>query len=191
MRKPVSDFRFAAGFSGVSRRRLLQFGGALAVSLCPVAQAYAAKAQERELALHNLHTGERLSRVYWAEGSYVGESLADINLILRDWRTDDVHPIEPALLDYLHALRDAMQSDEPFDVISGYRSPKTNAKLAAASNGVAKKSLHMRGMAIDVHLPGRDLAALRDAAWEVQRGGVGFYPKSGFIHVDIGRVRRW
>ena len=146
---------------------------------------------EREISFHNLHTGETLTRTYWAAGAYGPEALTEIDAILRDWRTGDVHPMEPELLDFLHDLRLAMDSSEPFHVISGYRSPKTNAKLAAASSGVAKKSLHMRGMAIDVSLPGRELADLRQAAIGLQRGGVGFYPKSGFIHVDIGRVRSW
>lgn len=175
----------------LSRRRLLQVGGALALTLCPLAQAQAARSQERALALHNVHTGEHLHRIYWAAGDYIPESLAEIDLVLRDWRTDDVHPMEPSLLDLLNKLHGVMDSDQAFEVISGYRSPKTNAKLAAASSGVAKKSLHMRGMAIDVNLPGRQLSDLRDAAWKLQQGGVGYYQKSGFVHVDIGRVRRW
>lgn len=175
----------------VSRRGLLQFGGALALTLTPLARAEAAKLFEREISFHNLHTGESLTRTYWAAGAYVPEAMTEIDSILRDWRTGDVHPMEPGLLDFLHDLRHAMGSDKPFNVISGYRSPKTNAKLASASSGVAKKSLHMRGMAIDVALPGRELADLRQTAIKLQRGGVGFYPKSGFIHVDIGRVRNW
>lgn len=175
----------------VSRRGLLQFGGALALSLTPLARAEAAKSLERSISFHNLHTGENLTRTYWAAGTYVPESLTEIDAILRDWRTGDVHPMEPQLLDFLHDLRQAMDSNEAFHVISGYRSPKTNAKLASASNGVAKKSLHMRGMAIDVSLPKRELADLRQTAIGMQRGGVGFYPKSGFIHVDIGGVRNW
>lgn len=175
----------------VSRRGLLQFGGALALTLTPLARAEAAKLFERSISFHNLHTGENLTRTYWAAGAYIPEALTEIDTILRDWRTGDVHPMEPGLLDFLHDLRHAMGSDKPFNVISGYRSPKTNAKLASASSGVAKKSLHMRGMAIDVALPGRDLADLRQTAINLQRGGVGFYPKSGFIHVDIGRVRNW
>ncbi len=163
----------------------------MALTLCPLARARAARSQERAIALHNIHTGERLNRVYWAAGDYIPDSLAEIDLVLRDWRTDEVHPMEPGLLDLLNKLHGVMGSDKPFEVISGYRSPKTNAKLATASGGVAKKSLHMRGMAIDINLPGRKLSDLRDAAWKLQQGGVGYYQKSGFIHVDIGRVRRW
>lgn len=189
--KGARDLSTGAKIHALSRRRLLQFGGGLALTLCPLARAQAAQSQERLLALHNIHTGERLQRVYWAAGDYIPDSLAEIDLVLRDWRTDDVHPMEPQLLDLLHQLHGVMGSDEPFEVISGYRSPKTNATLASASSGVAKKSLHMRGMAIDIHLPGRRLADLRDAAWGLQQGGVGYYQKSGFIHLDIGRVRRW
>ena len=163
----------------------------MALTLCPLAQARAARSKERTLALHNIHTGEQLKRVYWAAGDYIPDSLAEIDVVLRDWRTDDIYPMEPRLLDLLYKLRGVMDAQVPFEVISGYRSPKTNAMLAAASSGVAKKSLHMRGMAIDINLPGRRLTDLRDAAWRLQQGGVGYYQKGGFVHVDIGRVRRW
>ena len=176
----------------VSRRRILHFGGALALGTAvPFGTASAAKSVEHSVAFHNIHTGERLSRVYKVGDKYVPEALLEINAILRDWRTDEVHPMKPKLLDMLSDLRRSMGSDEAFDVISGYRSPKTNASLASKSNGVAKRSLHMRGMAIDVALPGRDLKKLREAALALKAGGVGYYPKSGFIHVDIGRVRFW
>ncbi len=145
----------------------------------------------RELAFKNLHTGETLQSVYWADGGYRPEALREINHLLRDWRTGEVAEMDADLLDLLHDLRRSLDSRAPFQVISGYRSPKTNAKLAANSNGVAKKSLHMRGMAVDIALPDRDLVGLRETAWALQRGGVGYYGKSGFVHVDTGRVRRW
>lgn len=186
--------REACACGGSRRDFLAGLAGATALGLAgglifkPTA-AFAGR--PRELAFHNLHTGETLQEVYWADGDYHREGLQRIDHILRDWRTGDVERMDPALLDLLYSLRATVDSRAPFHVISGYRSPKTNAKLASKSSGVARKSFHMRGMAIDVALPDRDLVALRDAAWGMQRGGVGYYAKSGFIHVDTGRVRRW
>ena len=145
----------------------------------------------RTIAFHNLHTGEHLETTYWAEGNYITPALKHIDHVLRDFRTGDVARIDPRLLDLLHVLRSKMESSEPFHVISGYRSPKTNDTLAQQSNGVAKKSLHMKGMAADVRLPGRALSGLKDAAASLKLGGVGYYPSSDFIHVDVGRVRYW
>ena len=176
----------------LSRRRVLSLGTPLFLScgLLPTL-AQAAINPERKLSFLNLHTGETVETVYHADGQYVAEGLADIDHILRDWRTGEAAAMDRRLLDLLHDLRRGMDSTEPFHVISGYRSPKTNQQLSSKSNGVAKKSLHMRGMAIDISLPGRDLTKLRDKALALKRGGVGYYRKSGFIHVDVGRVRRW
>ena len=146
---------------------------------------------ERVLRLQNLHTGESLKATYWAEGRYIAPALKDIDFVLRDFRTGDVASVDLRLLDLLHLLRNRMESSEPFHVISGYRSPKTNATLAQQSGGVAKKSLHMKGMAADVRLPGRALSDLKHAAVSLKLGGVGYYPKSDFIHMDVGRVRYW
>lgn len=146
---------------------------------------------ERALAFYNTHTGEQLKAVYWADGVYQPDGLADIYRVLRDHRTGDVHPMDSRLLDLLHRLSTTLDANQPFHVISGYRSPATNARLAANSDGVAKRSLHMQGLAIDIRLPGRELADLRRAALALQGGGVGYYPGSNFVHVDIGRVRSW
>jgi uncharacterized protein YcbK (DUF882 family) len=176
----------------LGRRRLLGVGVVLALSGLPVgALAHNRDAGTRTLGFYNLHTGETLSAIYWADGGYVSESLARIDLFLRDYRTGDVAPIDRRLLDLLHALRGSLDSEDNYHVVSGYRSPKTNEMLAKNSNGVAKKSLHMKGMAIDLRLPGRKLAAVRRAAVELQLGGVGYYPKPGFVHLDVGRVRYW
>jgi uncharacterized protein YcbK (DUF882 family) len=145
----------------------------------------------RRLSLYSLNTEESLSTVFWQDGRLVPDALAEIDYHLRDFRTGDVRTIDPGLLDLLHALGRVMDYDRPIHVISGYRCPKTNAMLAARSNGVAKNSFHVRGMAIDIRLPGRDLATLRRAAMQLSQGGVGFYPKSDFVHVDTGPVRRW
>ena len=178
----------------LQRRRLLQTGaatlfGGLSVIATPV---YAkSKSPDRTLTFHSLHTEEKLTSTYWSAGRYLADGLSEIQHILRDWRTNVVHRIDPALLDLLFDLRHSMNSHAPLEIISGYRSPKNNHMLRKTTSGVAKKSLHMRGMAVDIRLPGRQISSLRDAALRLKRGGVGYYPKSDFIHVDTGRVRRW
>lgn len=173
------------------RRRdlLLGAGAALAMPL----PALASLGDRRTLSLDNIHTGEKLNVTYWAEGSYIPDALASVNTVLRDFRSGEKHPIAPNLLDLLALLRSRMETAEPFRVISGYRSPATNALLRGAHehSGVASQSLHMQGMAIDVRLDGRPLAALHDMALSLRAGGVGYYPASDFVHVDVGRVRRW
>jgi uncharacterized protein YcbK (DUF882 family) len=145
----------------------------------------------RRLKLYGLHTGEALNALYWEDGHYLPGSLAEINYHLRDFRDGSLKAIDPGLLDLLHLLRLRIGYEGPFHVISGYRSPKTNAMLAARSNQVAKNSYHVRGMAIDIRLPGRPLRAVREAALDLAGGGVGYYPKSDFVHVDTGPVRVW
>jgi len=147
---------------------------------------------ERRLSLYNIHTGERLTATYWAEGRYIDEEIEALDRLLRDYRTGAVHPIDRRLFDLLHTLQSAVgRSGEAYHVISGYRSPKTNNMLRKHSHGVAKHSLHMQGRAIDINLPGVELKNLRHAALALHRGGVGYYPVSGFVHVDTGRVRHW
>ena len=145
----------------------------------------------RTLDFFHTHTGERLAVNYFDAGAYVPDALATVNHFLRDFRTGDVHSIDPALLDLLHALTDLTGSARPFQVISGYRSPATNEMLRHRSEGVAAGSLHMQGQAIDIRLADVPLDALRRAALTVRRGGVGYYPASDFVHVDTGRVRTW
>ncbi|HEX9892716.1 MAG TPA: DUF882 domain-containing protein [Gemmatimonadales bacterium] len=148
-------------------------------------------AASRELAFTHSHTGERLAVEYFTAGSYQPEAMVEVNQFLRDFRTEEVHPIDPGVLDILHALRIMTGGSRPFQVISGYRSPATNAMLRRLSGGVAGNSLHMEGKAIDIRLPGVSLRRVRDAALKLKRGGVGYYPASRFVHVDTGRVRRW
>jgi uncharacterized protein YcbK (DUF882 family) len=180
------------GTGVIGRRRLLAIGAATVLAGLPMGRlAHARTPGNRDLAFDNLHTGERLRATYWADGSYVPEVLADVNYILRDFRTGDVKAIDLGLLDLLYDLRERLGSTETYQVISGYRSPKTNQMLANQSNGVAKKSLHMKGLAIDVSLPGRQLGEVRQVAMAMRRGGVGYYPKPGFVHLDVGRVRYW
>jgi uncharacterized protein YcbK (DUF882 family) len=175
------------------RRRFLGVaaaGAGLALGSMP-RLAEAAVPGARRLSFYNLHTSESLSTVFWQDGHLVPDALTEIDWHLRDFRTGDVHTIDPGLLDLLHRLRARMAYDGPIHVISGYRSPKTNAMLAARSKSVAKKSYHLRGMAIDIRLPGRALRDLQRAALDLAGGGVGYYPKSDFVHVDTGPVRRW
>jgi uncharacterized protein YcbK (DUF882 family) len=179
----------------VTRRRVLMLGAMAAVGgILPRAAFSESKrpqAAERSLGFYNTHTDERLKAVYWEKGHYIPESLAEINHILRDHRTGEVENIDTELLDLLFALRSKLEIRLPFNVISGYRSASTNAALRAAGSGVAKNSLHMVGKAIDIRAPGFDLGALRRAAVALRGGGVGYYPKSDFVHVDVGRVRYW
>ena len=145
----------------------------------------------RELDFYNLHTGESLKTNYWAEGDYLPDALTNINHIMRDYRNNQMLPIELRLLDLLYVLRNNLNTTRPIQIISGYRSPATNNLLAANSDGVAKRSLHMQAKAIDLHIEGVPLKDLHRAAIALQSGGVGYYPKSNFVHVDIGRVRTW
>ncbi|TXC67491.1 DUF882 domain-containing protein [Piscinibacter aquaticus] len=143
------------------------------------------------MSFSHLHTGERLEVEYFSAGRYLPDALGAVNRLLRDFRTGDVGTMDPALLDLLHALRERAGSCQPYEIISGYRSPATNRMLHERSSGVATKSLHMSGQAIDIRVADVPLADLRQAALSLQRGGVGFYPGSNFVHVDTGRVRAW
>lgn len=142
------------------------------------------------LAFEHLHTREKLRAEYWSNGDYVPDAMAAINHLLRDFRTGDVHAIEPKLLDLLNLLHRTLDSKKPFQVLSGYRSPTTNAMLHETTSGVLVNSLHMYGMAIDIFLADCDLTAVRDAARSLTIGGVGYYP-GRFVHADIGPVHWW
>lgn len=171
------------------RRRLLTWGLGAALALC-TGSAWARRG-ERHLAFINLHTGESLRAAYWQDGYYVADALAAINHLLRDHRSGEVGRMEPRLLDLLFHLQQGLGLARPYEVISAYRSPQSNALLRQISSGVAQKSLHMAGRAIDVRLPNCALEALLQAARELRGGGVGYYPRSGFIHLDTGLVRTW
>ncbi len=145
----------------------------------------------RSVSFENLHTGEELKTVYWADGQYESAALRDIAWVLRDHRANVAHPIDPRLLDLLSALGAKIGHPVRYQVISGYRSPATNAMLHAASEGVATHSLHTQGMAIDIRVEKLPTANLRDMAKGLGAGGVGYYAKSDFVHVDVGRVRYW
>lgn len=149
-------------------------------------------AQEGRLRLYHTHTGQHLDIVYRRGNEYLSDALARVDQFLRDHRTGDVHHYDPHLLDLLSDLeRSVGRPLAEIDIICGYRSPWSNEFLRTHTSGVAKNSLHMQAEAIDIRLPGTRTAALRDAALALHRGGVGYYAKSDFLHVDLGRVRRW
>ncbi len=161
----------------------------LVVSIMPPAEVQAYDA--RQLSFYHTHTQLSLDVVYYENGEYVDSALARINRFLKDFRTGDVAEMDPKLLDILYDLRSELGSEATYEVISAYRSPKTNEMLRANGAGVARNSQHLLGNAIDVRLRGTKTKQLRDTALEMQRGGVGYYEKSDFVHLDTGRVRRW
>jgi uncharacterized protein YcbK (DUF882 family) len=191
------DRRDVLKFAGGALMNGALVGGAGAALLLPAnatAPTAAAPAPPREvrlLSFMNTHTGDTFADAYWENGAYVPDAVAAINHVMRDHRSGETHAIDPRLLDQLHNLRGLTESSAPYQIISGYRSPRTNAALHANSSGVASRSLHMDGRAIDIRVQGVALPRLRDAALGMQAGGVGYYEASDFIHVDTGRVRRW
>lgn len=174
------------------RRSFLKGSVALAsvIGMPALAKAAPPVPGERVLRLYNTHTGESLKSVFWAEGQFIPDALQDINKLLRDHRNNKIAPIDPTLLVLLNEVGNKF-GDAQLHIISGYRSPESNAKLAANSNGVAKHSMHMDGKAIDIRMPGKSLAHVRKAAMAARGGGVGYYPDSQFVHMDTGRVRYW
>lgn len=169
------------------------FVAAAGAALLLPTRALAGLGEVRSVAFDNLHTGEKLAVEYWSAGRYIPDALQEVNHVLRDFRSGQTHPIAPGLLDLLALVRARLESTAPFSVISGYRSPATNAMLRAEHehSGVASKSLHMQGMAIDIRVAGIQLSAVRAAGLAIKGGGVGYYPLSDFVHLDVGRIRTW
>ncbi|MCU7835540.1 MAG: DUF882 domain-containing protein [gamma proteobacterium symbiont of Taylorina sp.] len=147
--------------------------------------------RKRSLSFYHTHTDKTLTIIYFDGKSYLPTALDEINLFLSDFRTGDIHPIETRLLDAVYLLQQQTGVEDKFEVISAYRSPKTNQQLRKSTTGVAKKSLHMQGKAIDIRLRGFNTSKLRDTAIAMKLGGVGYYRRSNFIHLDTGRVREW
>lgn len=176
-----------------TRRRFLETGGRTVLAL-GLAGAPASRTEApRRLAFYNTHTAESLDLVYWAEGRYLDDALRGIDHVLRDHRTGKTAEMDVKLLDLLFALRGRLGTSSPFHVISGYRSPETNEYLRrqSADSGVAQDSQHTKAKAIDIRLPDRPLVEVREAAIALGKGGVGYYPVSDFVHVDVARVRTW
>jgi uncharacterized protein YcbK (DUF882 family) len=148
-------------------------------------------APERSLSLYNPNTRESLHTTYWSNGRYLQKALGDINHILRDRRTGEIKQINTRLLDLLYAIGTELKTQKPFHIISGYRSRRTNALLRKCGKGAAKNSLHIQGKAADIRLPGCRLSSLRRVAFNLKCGGVGYYPRSRFVHIDVGPIRYW
>jgi uncharacterized protein YcbK (DUF882 family) len=185
----------------VSRRKFLGLGavaaGSIAItSLVPSASAamFSRGAQyegARKIAFRNTHTGETFSGVYRVGDKYLPDAFDRINIVLRDFRSNELFPIDPRVIDIIYSVHRMTNHNEPYEILSGYRCPKTNAGLRSNSEGVAKNSLHMTGQAIDLRLPGFDTRKVRSLAVSLKAGGVGYYPKSNFVHMDTGDVRTW
>ena len=181
--------------SGIKRREFLKTSAIIATA----AQLWTPTAADarsfveggRILKVHNAHTGENFEGEYWANGRYNKDAFREIKHIFRDHRSGEVFPIDPRLIDLMYVLHNRSDSNNAFNLYSGYRSPATNKKLRNLTSGVAKKSLHMLGQAVDLRLPGTNLHTLRKSAIKLKAGGVGYYPDSQFLHVDTGRVRHW
>lgn len=176
----------------LGRRDALRLGAtAIGVAVLGAPAQVLAAATTRRLDLYAVNTGERLRAEYTVAGRYQTDALDAVSRLMRDHRTGDVHPIDPALLDALHAISRRLGVSRPVHVVCGYRSPETNRRKLAAGQRVARNSYHLTGRAVDVVVPGRSPALVRRAAMSLRAGGVGYYPRSGFVHLDTGPVRTW
>jgi uncharacterized protein YcbK (DUF882 family) len=186
---------FASVRAEYSRRRFMQllfFSGLTVFSPPSILASIRSETQtEKSLFLYNPHTKETFCGIYRRNGEYLPQALENINRIMRDTRTGRVKAIDKHLLNLLHDLSMKLKAQDPFHVISGYRTPKSNAKLRKQGRGAAKNSYHLKGKAADIRLPGYRTSVLRRAACEMKKGGVGFYPRLKFVHVDVGPVRYW
>jgi len=190
--KPCTQRRlFATGLS-LSAAALALGSGPVAAAADRAAPIRAAMTQpERRIRLANAHTWEKLDIVYWADGEYIPEAMADISHLMRDHRANRSKAMDPNLIDQLHVLVSVLDTKERVHVLSGYRTTETNAALRKRSSGVAKYSLHMEAKALDLNIPGFSAKDIQTAAMSMKAGGVGYYRSSGFVHIDTGRVRAW
>ena len=177
-RRNFMGFMLCAGISGLFSKSVFAAIGELATA-------------ERSLSLYNPHTKDSFNWVYWRKGKYVTDALKNINHIMRDFRAHDIKQIDTHLLDLLSAMSIKLKPEKPFHVISGYRSPETNAKLRKRGKGAAKNSYHIQGKAVDIRLPGYRTSVLRRTAFNLKKGGVGYYPHQRFVHIDVGPIRYW
>ncbi|PVA06092.1 YcbK family protein [Thalassorhabdomicrobium marinisediminis] len=181
--------------SSISRRGLL---GAFAATALTAAPTYSNAAgflrgggDIRRLRMYSGRTGESIDTIYWIEGQYIGEAINEINRFCRDWRNGQVLQIDTRTIDIVAATQNLLETDQPYTLISGYRSPQTNAMLRANSSGVARNSLHLQGKAVDLRMQGRSVNQMARAAAACRAGGVGRYSGSNFVHMDCGPVRAW
>ena len=180
---------------GITRRGLLGAFAATAVTAAPTySNAFGllrGAGDIRKLRMHSGRTGESINTIYWIEGEYIPEALDEINRFMRDWRNDKIKQIDARAIDIWAASHNLLEADTPYLMLSGYRSPGTNAMLRSKSSGVARNSLHMQGQAADLRLPGRTVSQMAKAAISCSAGGVGKYSRSNFVHMDCGPVRTW
>jgi uncharacterized protein YcbK (DUF882 family) len=181
--------------TGLTRRGLLRAFAATAIAATPTyANAFGflkGAGDIRRLRMHSGRTGESINTIYWIDGEYIPEALAEINRFMRDWRTNGTINIDSRTIDIMAASHNLLQADTPYLMLSGYRSPQTNAMLRSKSRAVARNSLHMKGQAADLRLQGRSVSQIAKAAMSCSAGGVGKYSGSNFVHMDCGPVRVW
>jgi uncharacterized protein YcbK (DUF882 family) len=191
----ILNMAFMSAKAGLSRRNFIGFMLCAGMSGLSSKSVFAAIQEltttERSLALHNPHTKDSFNGIYRRKGKYVTDALKNINHIMRDFRTHDIKQIDTHLLDLLSAISIKLKLEKPFHIISGYRSPETNAKLRKRGKGAAKNSYHIQGKAVDIHLPGYRTSVLRRTAYKLKGGGVGYYPHQRFVHIDVGPIRYW
>ncbi len=179
------------------RRGFLKLGGMAIAALgfwtpaLASAQNVSMAPKGRSITLIAAHTDEKFSGEYWYDGKYIPDAFSEIKTVMRDHRNNERFPIDPRLMDIMYVLENRVGSTKPVNIVSGYRSPQTNAMLRRTTEGVARNSLHMSGQAIDIRIPGVSLTSVRDTVTDLKSGGVGYYAKSNFVHVDTGRVRIW
>lgn len=181
--------------TGFTRRALLGAFAATAVTAAPTFSKAAGLLRGggdiRRIRMYSGRTGERIDMVYWIEGKYIKDAVREVNHFMRDWRTDQVKSMDLRTVDIMAAAHNLLDANEPYMLLSGYRSPQTNAKLRSRSRGVAKNSLHMKGQAADLRLASRSVGQMARAAAACRAGGVGKYSRSNFVHMDCGVVRSW
>lgn len=183
------------GTSGITRRGILRAFAATAVAAAPTyANAFGflrGAGDIRRLKMYSTRTGESIDTIYWIEGEYIPEALAEINTFMRDWRSNDRIQIDTRAIDIWAAAHRMLETDDPYMMLSGYRSPQTNAMLRSRSRSVARNSLHMKGQAADLRLQSRSVGQMAQAAAACNAGGVGRYSRSNFVHMDCGPIRLW
>lgn len=181
--------------TGLTRRALLGAFAATAVAAAPTysnAFGFLRGAGDiRRVRLYSGRTGEQIDMIYWIEGKYIKDALKEVNLFMRDWRNNKVRGIDTRSVDIMAAAHNLMDTSEPYMLLSGYRSPETNAMLRRRSSGVARNSLHMSGQAADLRMSSRSVGQMAAAAKACAAGGVGRYSRSNFVHMDCGTVRSW
>lgn len=184
-----------ANGNGISRRGLIAAFVATTVTAAPVySNAFSllrGAGDVRRIRMYSGRTGESVDTIYWLEGEYIPEALKEITYFMRDWRQDEVKQIDARTIDIAAAAHRLMDTNEPYMLLSGYRTPKTNAMLRSESRGVARNSLHMKAQAADLRLKSRSVSQMYKAAAAISAGGVGKYSRSDFVHMDSGPIRTW